>query len=541
MKYLVFGVILLAVGPGHAQREWVLQPFMEVKGYHSRVELGRFVYGFPDPNTNIPFNVVAGKLWDLGMYSIHSKSDTLPIARYFGVNLVQGDFNGDGFMDIAVAHAFEYNFDVVNIFLGSSSGINGVPSVVIPGEKISDEISSDFGEHMCCGDLNNDGYDDLVISDHSYITKNNWGKVYIYMGKKELSTKCDYSTLGYRKAGLGIACAAGDLNHDGYDDLCLFGFDTNAPNDSGDQFSYVEIYMGSANFETNRDFYLRGTDYTEWGKLLIMDANGDGIQDLLWSTNNPDKRRHGPQPNQAVLIFNGGKDFDLKYDFIIPHPDTGWSQVSNFGDVLANAGDMNGDGYDDILIGAPYSFYSCGMMFVYCGGPALDTFFDAAKGQLEEGFFGRSLAGVGDVNGDGLSDIIVGAPTYDWDYMFGYFVILLGDRRIPSDVLPEYQFPEPPPPPPPEAYALRQNYPNPFNGRTEIEYDLPAKAFVRISITDILGRQVRTLVSEEQGAGSHICDWDGRNQEGKEVSGGAYFYKMEAGDYVQVRSMTLVR
>ncbi|MBN2356093.1 FG-GAP repeat protein [candidate division KSB1 bacterium] len=544
-KRVVFCLFLIFWSLASAQlREWVLQPFIEVKGPHSRAELGRFVYGFPNPDTNIPFNVVAGKLWALGMYSIHSKADSIPLDYYLGSNMVHGDFNGDGFVDVAIHQDIEYRGDTVFVYLGKSTGLSNVPSVILPGERVSEDISSSFGEHMCVGDLNNDGFDDLIIADWSYISKNFWGKIYIFMGGNEFSSKYNYSILGYPYSGLGLACSSGDLNDDGYDDLCLFGFDTNEPNMSGKQFSYISIYLGSADFDTNQDYYVKGSDYSAWGKILCMDANGDDIQDLLWSTNNPDKRRHGPALKQAVLVFNGGKDFDLKYDFIIPHPDTGWSQVGNFGDVLANAGDMNGDGYDDILIGAPYSFYSSGMMFVYCGGPALDTFFDAAKGQLVEGFFGCSLAGVGDVNGDGLSDIIVGASTYDWDYMFGYFVILLGDRRIPSDVLPEYEFPEPPPPPPPpppEAYALQQNYPNPFNGYTKIAYDLPEKAFVRINITDVLGRRVRTIVYGEQEPGTHVCGWDGRNQGGKEVTGGVYFYKMEAGDYVQVKSMTLVR
>lgn len=52
---------------------------------------------------------------------------------------------------------------------------------------------------------------------------------------------------------------------------------------------------------------------------------------------------------------------------------------------------------------------------------------------------------------------------------------------------------------------------------------------------------MRTIVYGEQEPGTHVCSWDGRDQEGKEVSGGVYFYKMEAGDYVQVKSMTLVR
>jgi hypothetical protein len=537
-KCLIVGIIFLAIVPGSAQlREWVLQPFMEVKGLHSRVELGRFVYGFPNPNTNIPFNTVAGKLWDLGMYSIHSKADTIPLDYYLGSNMVHGDFNGDGLIDVAIHQNAGYNWDTVVVYLGNATGLDKSYGLTI----IAEQQTSDFGYSMCSGDLNGDGFDDLIITAPYYWDNTYGGRAYIFLGKTHMKDAPDQILSGYHYLRMGVSCSSCDLNDDGFDDLVMMGYDTRDPDPmSGKRYNYLEVYFGGADLDFDRDLYLKGSE-TPWGKVLCMDATGDGIQDLLWSTNNPDRRRHGPQPNQAVLIFNGGKDFDLKYDFIIPHPDTGWSQVSNFGDVLANAGDMNGDGYDDILIGAPYSFYSCGMMFVYCGGPALDTFFDAAKGQLEEGFFGRSLAGVGDVNGDGLSDIIVGAPTFDWNYRFGYFAILLGDRRIPSDVLPEYQFPEPPPPPPPESYALGQNYPNPFNGRTEISYDLPEKVFVRLSITDILGRTVRTIVAGEQEPGNHACAWDGRDQGGKEAPGGVYFYKMEAGDCVQVKSMTLVR
>ncbi len=93
----------------------------------------------------------------------------------------------------------------------------------------------------------------------------------------------------------------------------------------------------------------------------------------------------------------------------------------------------------------------------------------------------------------------------------------------------------------PEAFALAPNYPNPFNPSTAIEYALPRPATVRLVVYDALGRTVRTLVKAEQPPGSYTVAWDGQSDSGTPVPSGVYLYRIVAGDFVQARTMLLVK
>ncbi len=93
----------------------------------------------------------------------------------------------------------------------------------------------------------------------------------------------------------------------------------------------------------------------------------------------------------------------------------------------------------------------------------------------------------------------------------------------------------------PERFVLSQNYPNPFNPSTVIAYELPRRSTVTLTIYNILGQEVRTLVDREQPAGRHQVTWDGHNGSGGEVASGVYLYRLTAGDQVKSRKMVLVR
>jgi hypothetical protein len=80
----------------------------------------------------------------------------------------------------------------------------------------------------------------------------------------------------------------------------------------------------------------------------------------------------------------------------------------------------------------------------------------------------------------------------------------------------------------PVAFTLEQNYPNPFNPSTVISYSLPEASQVTLRITDLLGREVATLVSGTQDAGAYNISWKGLDQSGNEVASGSYFYRLEA-------------
>ena len=94
----------------------------------------------------------------------------------------------------------------------------------------------------------------------------------------------------------------------------------------------------------------------------------------------------------------------------------------------------------------------------------------------------------------------------------------------------------------PSSFALETNFPNPFNPSTTIEYALPVASPVLLSVYDLLGQKIRVLVSDSNHrAGYHTIAWDGRDDSGRIVGSGLYLYRLKAGDFTQVRKMTLLK
>ena len=93
----------------------------------------------------------------------------------------------------------------------------------------------------------------------------------------------------------------------------------------------------------------------------------------------------------------------------------------------------------------------------------------------------------------------------------------------------------------PADYQLHQNYPNPFNAATTIRYGLPDAGKVIVKVFDVLGREVVTLVGTNKSAGHHQVTWNGKSAQGKDVSSGLYFYRIEANDFIDVKKMVLLR
>jgi len=93
----------------------------------------------------------------------------------------------------------------------------------------------------------------------------------------------------------------------------------------------------------------------------------------------------------------------------------------------------------------------------------------------------------------------------------------------------------------PKAYALEQNYPNPFNPTTEVAFALPKASHVELSVFNVLGQKVTTVVSGEYPAGEHSVTWDGTNSNGGSVSSGVYFYRIQADGFSQTRKMMLLK
>jgi len=133
-------------------------------------------------------------------------------------------------------------------------------------------------------------------------------------------------------------------------------------------------------------------------------------------------------------------------------------------------------------------------------------------------------AGTADLDWDGIEDItdyFGSAPDMG---AYEYFIAL----GVDNDGLPT-------------SYMIHQNYPNPFNPVTTLRYDLPEDALVNIAIYDMMGRQIRTLISTQHSAGYKSVQWNATNDAGSPVSAGLYFYMIQAGDFKQTKKMMLVK
>lgn len=109
------------------------------------------------------------------------------------------------------------------------------------------------------------------------------------------------------------------------------------------------------------------------------------------------------------------------------------------------------------------------------------------------------------------------------DYASGFVSGLFGEADIPVE------------------FFLEQNFPNPFNPSTHIQFSLPAIALTRLSIFDLLGREVRVLQDGILGAGGHTAFWDGCNSSGEPAPSGVYFYRLTQGDWQATRKLLLLR
>ena len=93
----------------------------------------------------------------------------------------------------------------------------------------------------------------------------------------------------------------------------------------------------------------------------------------------------------------------------------------------------------------------------------------------------------------------------------------------------------------PQGFALEQNFPNPFNPFTTLRYDLPENALVNITIYDMMGRVVRTMVNTQQNAGFKSLRWNATNDKGALISAGLYLYTIQAGEFRQTKKMVLLK
>ena len=131
---------------------------------------------------------------------------------------------------------------------------------------------------------------------------------------------------------------------------------------------------------------------------------------------------------------------------------------------------------------------------------------------------------------------------YDTEYFYRVYYVAGGSNSEYSDVLSvTLEWLDVDGEQLPTVYALHQNYPNPFNPVTNLSYDLPEDAMVNITVFDMMGRVVRTLVNGQQSAGYKSLQWNATNNSGQPISAGLYIYTIQAGEFSQTRKMIFLK
>jgi hypothetical protein len=287
-----------------------------------------------------------------------------------------------------------------------------------------------FGRSLASGDVNGDGFDDLLIIGDSVLHSTNpdsfyRGRCWIFYGGVNLDTIPDICLLNLQKRIFGVIHSA-DINGDGFDDV-LIGACYN-------QWEEVLIFLGSNQMDTICDYRIRGPSVGSiFGcEVSSGDVNGDGYNDLIVGAYGAAPHPGGYGKGQ-VYIYYGGPDFDIIPDVILNGGHE--NDIEGFGSNVNSGGDVNRDGYEDIIIGAMnFGSNLQGRIYIYFGGNPMDTTFDVTM--TGSGF----LSGLGECGVDLLSNVndfshaVAGANGY---FEPGRVYVLYGGN--PMDSIPDLE------------------------------------------------------------------------------------------------------
>jgi hypothetical protein len=508
-------------------------------------------------------------------FSTYAQFDSLIFSRGFTLDNTKrnihalGDQNSDGYDDFMI---YDCTAQKAHIFFGGNP-VDTIPEFSISGDFINFSIL----------DLNNDLVNDIVL-----ITRETPGKkIQVYFGGVIIDTIPNISfnpPLGVNELNFGwFAHVLKDFSGDGKNELVIF--DPYLPN-SSEYYGCHYFYNTGSVFDTIPEIVMCGDEVDSIRYYNISssgDINGDGKTDFTFTGY---KRENGVN-RYFRRFYLGNEEWDLTPDAIYFD-----DEHSFYTDPMQIVKDINKDGKDDIIINDygfyPYYYYNAVLkgkfpidtipywglntqnlgistlgaislgdvngdgfndfmsntfgiyrhLKLWVGGDSLHEVSDRTWFQGEEGF-GENYAAVGDVNGDGNDDIAIAAIPLPGmgECKSGRVYIFNGDTSVHGITsLNDLNFI-------PTNFKLYDPYPNPFNPNTVISYQLLVTGSVRITVYDMLGKEVGILLDEEKPSGKHQIEF---NASEFNLSSGVYFINLritEGGKtlYTESKKVTLLK
>ena len=376
-----------------------------------------------------------------------------------------GDVDGDGLGDILIGSPNSdegaMNAGKAYLIFGASLSAENLDLSEADFTFIGEDIEDFAGLAVAsAGDVDGDGFDDILISSRvNDDGGNDTGKTYLILASSLDSTNpvinlaaADYKFVGvtpYDVSGWSIA-SAGDVDGDGLDDIMISAKRARdwIENDVGKVYLILGASLGDVSTMSlaDADYVFIGEDTDDWAGSSLSsagDVDGDGLADLLIGADGND--HGGDWSGKVYLVLGGSLDWtnselnleNADYEFI-------GDEFDHAGSSVASAGDVDGDGLADILIGADGDYdggFHAGKTYLVLGAslgpttmslPSVDYAFVGDEVDLA----GSSVASAGDVDEDGLDDILIGAPgNSEGGYAAGKIYLVLGASLGNIDVL----------------------------------------------------------------------------------------------------------